>query len=208
MKRFIPAIVFLLVLSASLTAQQRPDALELYRQGQYDQAVKACLQELEDWDIGQNKLRMNSYSVLGWSYLRMGRYDEALSMARKARQESRYDSRIIEIQAEALYYLGQNTEALKLFEEYVSLPGTGDRVDLVYYFMGEIFIRLAEYHHAYIAFSTALHHNPQAARWWARLGYTSEQLKDTKGAETAYNKALELQPALEEARVGLERIGS
>ncbi len=205
MKRFI-GLFLLFVFSFSLSAQQLPDALELYRQRKYSQAEEVCLQELEEWDIDQTKRRMNSYTVLGWSYLSMGRYADALSMARKARQELRYDVRIIEIQAEALYYLGQNTEALKLFEEYVSLAATGNSIDDVYYYMGEIFFRLAEYHHADIAFSTALHHNPRVAGWWARLGYTREQLNDTKGAKVAYNKALELKPSLEEARVGLERI--
>ena len=84
----------------------------------------------------QAKLRMDSYTVLGWSYLRLGRYEDALSAARQARNEIRYDIRIIEIEAESLFYLGRNTESLALFEEYVSLSPTGERIDLVYYYMG------------------------------------------------------------------------
>jgi tetratricopeptide (TPR) repeat protein len=149
---------------------------------------------------------MDSYTVLGWSYLRLGQYENALTSARNARSEVRYDERIVEIEAEALFFLGRNLESLSLFEEYVSLSPTGQRIDLAYYYMGEIFLRLAEFRHADIAFSTALHHSPQVARWWARLGYAREQLADGDGAETAYSTALELQPSLEEARVGLERI--
>ncbi len=207
MKRIGMAGALFLVLVSFLAAQQRPDALELYRQGDFLKAVEVCQAELEEWGADQSKRRMNSYTVLGWSYLRLGRYADALAITRSARQEVRYDSRIIEIQGEALYYMGQNLKALELFEEYVSLNPTGDRIGSVYYFMGEIFVRLAEYRHADIAFSTALHHNPQAARWWARLGYAREQLGDDNAAGTAYRKALELQPALEEARVGLERMG-
>ena len=198
--------VCLLLAVVPLGAQQRPDALELYRAGQYAQAVDVCLQELQDRGTDQSKLRMDSFSVLGWSYLRLSQYENALTYARQARNEVRYDIRIVEIEAEALFYLGRNLEALTLFEEYVSLSPTGERIDTVYYFMGEIFLRLAEYRHADIAFSTALHHSPEIARWWARLGYTREQITNTEGAEQAYSRALELQPSLEEARVGLERV--
>jgi tetratricopeptide (TPR) repeat protein len=201
---FVAISLFFIVVP--LSAQQRPDALELYRGGQYAQAVDVCLQELQDRGSDQSKQRMDSFSVLGWSYLRLGQYENALTYARQARNEVRYDIRIVEIEAEALFYLGGNLEALTLFEEYVSLNPTGERIDTVYYFMGEIFLRLAEYRHADIAFSTALHHSPEIARWWTRLGYTREQITDTEGAEQAYARALELQPSLEEARVGLERV--
>ena len=209
---FSSPIVLILVLSilsvaSPLGAQVKPDALELYRQGHYAQAVQVCLQELEDRGADESKRRMDSYTVLGWSYLRLGEYENALKYAESARQEVRYDVRIIEIEAEALYSLGRNLEALKLFEEYVSLSPTGERIDSVYFYMGEIFLRLAEFRHADIAFSTALHHSPQIARWWARLGYAREQINDTAGAETAYSRALELKPSLEEAKVGLERVG-
>ena len=196
--------VFFIV--SPLGAQSKPDALELYRQGQYTQAVQVCLQELEDRGTDESKRRMDSYTVLGWSYLRLGEYENALKYSRQARNEVRYDIRIVEIEAETLYYLGRNLEALTLFEEYISLSPTGERIDSVYYFMGEIFLRLAEFNHADIAFSTALHHSPQIARWWARLGYAREQIGDNEGAETAYSKALELKPSLEEAKVGLERV--
>ncbi|MCK5736355.1 MAG: tetratricopeptide repeat protein [Spirochaetaceae bacterium] len=196
--------VFFIV--SPLGAQSKPDALELYRQGQYTQAVQVCLQELEDRGTDESKRRMDSYTVLGWSYLRLGEYENALKYSRQARNEVRYDIRIVEIEAETLYYLGRNLEALTLFEEYISLSPTGERIDSVYYFMGEIFLRLAEFNHADIAFSTALHHSPQIARWWARLGYAREQIGDNEGADTAYSKALELKPSLEEAKVGLERV--
>ncbi len=205
-KKNLMLLAVLVALGAGLGAQNRPDALELYRQGEFEQAVQVCLQELEERGSDQTRLRMNSYTVLGWSYIRLGQYQNALELSQEARKESRYDIRIIENEAEAMFYLGRNMEALSLFEEYVSLSPTGERIDVVYYFMGEIFLRLGEYRHADIAFATALHHSDEVARWWARLGYAREQLDDKTGAESAYGRALELQPSLEEARVGLERI--
>lgn len=203
--------IFLLLLSAcsfSLWAQKK-DALELYRQGDYSQAVDVCLQELKDLAPSQLGLRMNAYTVLGWSYIGLKQYNRALESATKARSESRYDIRIIEIAGEANYYLGRDNEALNLFEEYIALneDSPGDRIELVYYFMGEIFLRLSEFNHADIAFSTAVHYSPQSARWWARLGYAREQIPDSSAAQEAYSKALELQPSLEEAQAGLDRLG-
>jgi len=191
-------------LTGALHGQQ--DALELYREGRYAEAVEVCLEELERYGSEEFRRRMDAYSVLGWCYIRMGEYQNALSYAREARNEVRGDPRIIEIEAEALFYLGRNLESLALFEEYVSLNSTGNRIDVVYYFMGELFLRLAEFSRADIAFSTALYYSPQAARWWARLGYAKEQDLDVEGAARAYSRALELLPSLEEARVGLERI--
>ncbi len=203
---FLLLFLITVMVTSTLSAQARPDALELYRQGEFEQAIQVCLQELEERGSDQARLRMDSYTVLGWSYIRLAKYQDALDASRKARNEVRYDVRIIENEAEALFHLGRNLESLALFEEYVSLSPTGERIDIVYYYMGEIFLRLAEYRHADISFATALHHSPQVARWWARLGYAREQLTDLKGAETAYSKALEMQPSLEDARMGLERI--
>jgi len=193
-------------LAGTLYGQQKQDALELYREGRYAEAVSVCLEELELYEADEFRSRMDAYSVLGWSYIRMGEYQNALSYARVARNEVRGDPRIIEIEAEALYYLGRNLESLALFEEYISLNSAGNRIDVVYYFMGELFLRLAEFNRADIAFSTALYYSPRVARWWARLGYTKEQIQDTEGAAQAYARALELSPSLDAARIGLERI--
>jgi len=201
-----PIVLCLAGLAVNLHGQQRQDALELYREGEYAEAVRICLEELELYGADDSRNRMDSYSVLGWSYIRMGEYQNALNYARAARNEVRGDPRIIEIEAEALFYLGRNLESLALFEEYVSLNSTGNRIDVVYYFMGELFLRIAEFNRADIAFSTALYYSPQVASWWARLGYTKEQIQDTEGAAQAYTRALELLPSLEAARIGLERI--
>jgi tetratricopeptide (TPR) repeat protein len=170
MKRISLWFIIFVLIAAFLSAQEKPDALELYRQGQFAQAVQVCLQELQERGPDQPRRRMDSYTVLGWSYLRLGQYENALTSARNARNEVRYDERIVEIEAEALFFLGRNIESLSLFEEYVSLSPTGQRIDLAYYYMGEIFLRLTEFRHADIAFSTALHHSPQVARWWGASG--------------------------------------
>jgi tetratricopeptide (TPR) repeat protein len=195
-------VAALLVLTAaSVVAQDRPDALGLYRRGRFEEAVDVCLQELE-----AQPRSMDSYVVLGWSLLRLERYQDALGYAQQALAISRYDERIIEITGEAYFYLGRNTDALRAFEEYVVLAPTGDRIGLVYYFMGEIFVRLGEYNHADIALSTAVYHSPNTARWWLRLGYARETAEDYQWALAAYDRALELNANLVEASRGRDRV--
>jgi tetratricopeptide (TPR) repeat protein len=72
--------------------------------------------------------------------------------------------------------------------------------------MGEIFIRLGEYHHADIAFTTAVYHFPNSARWWSRLGYAREMAEDWKYSAEAYDKALQLNSSYTEAVRGLGRV--
>jgi len=196
-----PLLVLLFVVSASaLVAQDQPDALAMYRQGEYAKAVDICLAELES-----SPRNMNSYTVLGWSLIALRRYQEALDYARQGLEISRYDHRVVEIAAEAHFYLGNNQDALKYFEEYTVLAPTGDRIGIVYYFMGETFIRIGEYNHADIALSTAVYHSPNIARWWARLGYAREMAEDFQFAMEAYDQALKLNPSLSDALRGKER---
>ena len=201
MKINIYTAVMLLVFSAAVAfSQVKEDALVLYNQGNYKEAVKVCRGELET--MPKN---MDSYSVLTWSLLKLGKYETALEEAKKALKISRYDARIVEVMGEAYYHLGKNTEALKWFEEYTVLAPSGTRIDLAYYYMGEIFILLSEYNHADTSFTTAVHYSPNIAKWWSRLGYAREMAKDYTYAIEAYKKALSLKPSLTDAKRGLER---
>ena len=201
MRRILGSIsVFLLCAGMAFAQEDRPDALAMYHQGQYEKAVNVCLTELES-----SPRNMNSYTVLGWSLISLKRYQEALDYAMQGLKVSRYDHRVVEIAAEANFYLGNNIDSLKYFEEYTVLAPTGDRIGLAYYFMGEIFIRIGEYNHADIAFSTAVYHRPNIARWWARLGYAREMAEDYVFAMDAYDQALKLNPSLSDALRGKDR---
>ncbi len=201
MKNRVFLTTVILIISMFVFGQERPDALLLYQNGDYKEAIGICNSELE-----LRPGNMDSYSVLGWSLIKLGRYQEALENSKEGLKISRYDARIVEIIGEANFYLGKNPEALKWFEEYVVLAPTGGRIDTVYFFMGELFIRMGEYNHADIAFTTAVFHTPNIARWWARLGYAREMAKDYTYSIEAYNKALDLAPSFPDAKRGKERV--
>jgi predicted Zn-dependent protease len=188
-------------MAVSVFAQTQPDALREYRAGNYERAVQICLNELD-----ANSANLESHVVICWSLIRLNRYDEALRYARSGRNISRYDARITEILGEITFYQGRNNEALQYFQEYVSLSPEGQRIDMVYYYMGEIYIRQGKFRHADIALSTAVHWMPGNAAWWARLAYARENAGDLPEALAAYERALFLNSQLIDARRGMERV--
>jgi len=200
---FLRSLCFILFFfSASIVtvAQTRRDALLEYRQGNYAAAVEICTAE-----IAEAPTNMDSYAVLCWSLVALGKHDEAANFAVQARSINRYDPRIVEVLGEARFHQGRNEEALKLFQEYVTLAPEGGRIDVAYYFMGEIYVRLGRYRHADIALSTAVRHAPGNAKWWTRLGYAREKANDVRYAVGAYEKALGIDPQSVDAQRGLER---
>lgn len=201
MKRKLFFFLIIFTAAVALGAQTRPDALKEYRAGNFERAVEICRLE-----INESPGNMDSHTVLGWSLLKLGRLQEALEAGMAGLEQSRHDIRVIEIVAEAHYFLGNNLEALKYFEEYCVLAPTGDRIELVYFYMGEVFIRMGEYNHADIAFTTAVYHSSNTAKWWARLGYAREMAEDYKYALEAYEKALQLNASITEAVRGRERV--
>jgi len=194
-------ILFFLFLSSIYSQTRTPDALAEYRIGNFERSVQICRNE-----IAANPNNLESHVVICWSLIRLNRFDEAMRYARAGRALSRFDVRITEILGEIHYYQGRNDEALQFFQEYANAAPEGQRIDQVYYFMGEIFIRQGKFRHADIALSTAVHWQPGNAAWWGRLGYTRENAGDLSGAVEAYERALTLNSRLADAQRGLERI--
>jgi len=192
---------FLLFSLGMLFAQTGPDALLEYRNNNFERAVEICKSE-----IAANSYNLESYVVICWSLIRLGRYNEALDYARTGRNINRYDVRIMEALGEICYYLGRNNEALQYFQEYINMAPEGARIETVYYFLGEIYIRLGRFRHADIALSTAVYRFPGNAVWWTRLAYAQENAGDLYEAAASYERALSLNSQLNDARRGLERV--
>jgi Flp pilus assembly protein TadD len=193
--------VFLLFMTLDVYAQNRTDGLVEYRAGNYERAIQICRDE-----ISVNPNNLESHVVICWSLLRLNRYDEALRFARAGRSIHRFDVRIIEILGEIHYYQGLNNEALQYFQEYISLVPEGQRIENIYYYMGEIFIRQGKFRHADIALTTAVHWMPGNAAWWVRLAYSRENAGDLSSALEAYERSLSLNSQLADAQRGLDRI--
>jgi tetratricopeptide (TPR) repeat protein len=197
-----PAILLIMLTLSTHTAfSQTRDALAEYAAGNYEAAVNICNAEL-----AANPANLESFVVLSWSLVKLNRFEEARTAAVEGRKVSYYDSRLVEILGEISYYQGRNSDSLRFFQEYLNLAPEGQRVDLAYYYIGEIFIRTGRYRHADISFSTALHYVPGNADWWTRLGYAREIAGELTQAVDAYQKALTLNARHTEARRGLDRV--
>lgn len=208
MKKKLLILTALFTLSSFLFAQQKEDALVLYRNGNYARAIQICEQELVTYANSPSRLT-DSYCVLCWSLVRNRQYSEAEQRAVEARKVNSTDVRLIEIQAEAKFYLGKNTAALELFQNYIATaPATAARIGNAYYYMGEIYVRQAKYQHADIAFTTSVHTEPTVDYWWMRCGYAREMAGSYQTALDAYTKSLELNPSLSDAARGKERCQS
>lgn len=196
-------LLVLLSLSPSLFGQQQ-DIFALYSQRNYREAIAACERQ-----IRANPSNMDAYVVLCWSLVQLNQYAEAERRATQARQINRYEHRIIEILAEAKFYLGKNTESLALFEEFLSLvPDSALRVGNAFYFMGEIYLRQGRYEHADIALTAATRLEPTLHYWWMRLGYAREMTQSYQASAAAYDRAITLEPLNTAARQGRQRIQS
>jgi tetratricopeptide (TPR) repeat protein len=201
-KAAIAALALAVLSTAFSRAQDNPDALRLYVDGRYDEARRACLSE-----IASSPANVDSYIVLSWSLLALKRYADAENYALKG-YAIRRDSRLTETLGETAYFLGRNDAALRNFQNYVSAVSEGGRVGFAYYYMGEIYLRLGRFGHADIAFSTALQYTSGSAKWWARLGYAREKYGDAVHALEAYKKALSIDPRLQDASDGSERVSA
>ena len=193
--------IFLIYHIPALFAQTRLDALVLYRNGKYTEAITVCHAEIK-----QQPKNLDSYVVLTWSLLAIGQNQEAIPWIIQGRNISRYDPRLIESHALALYRLGNNYESLHLFEDYIAYAPNGTKLGEVYYYIGEIYLRLGQYRHADIAFSTAVQLDKLNSRWWTNLGYAREQAREYRSALQAYNAALRLNKNLTDAQKGYERV--
>ena len=195
-------ILTILFSFGSVFAQSKPDALVLYRQGNYVEAIKICEQE-----ITSNPRNIDSYCVLCWSLVRNRQYAEGEMRANEARKLAPADVRLMEILAEAKYYQGKNNEALEMFRTYIaSAPANAARIGNAYYYMGEIYIRQGKYQHADISMTTAVYTEPLVDIWWTRCGYAREMAGNYATALEAYNKAIELKASNADAARGKERV--
>jgi tetratricopeptide (TPR) repeat protein len=214
MKRYTFLIALIFVALASVVAQDKPDALNLYRKGRdmenigrvedaktvYLEAIEVCKQDLLD-----NPKNMDAYTIYGWSLVRLGKYQDSVNICIEALKGST-DSRITETLGESYFYLGNYKDSLKQMEKYIDASPKGERISTAYFFVGEIYRLTKEFHHAEISYSMAVFLEPSISLWWYRLGTIRETLADKPRALEAYQRALKLRPDFKEAQEGASRV--
>ncbi len=202
-RSYIPALCLLISLAgvSGISAQEDRDALVEYRRGNYQTAVEITTEEIQD-----NPNRLDAYVVLGWSLLALNRPEEARERAERALRLNRRDARVLHILGESHYRLENYEQAIQYLQEYIAVNPQGSLRAQVYFFLGDIFYRIGEYHHADIALTAAVTYSDLVPRWWALLGQAREEAGNLQQARVAYEQALELQPDFSEAQNGLDRL--
>lgn len=199
------AVFLLIAQAAALPAQTGAalpgsEILKLTTAGKHEEArAKAAARLLVVKDD------IDAFVSLSWSLVALRRYTEAETWALRG-YGIRKDPRLAQAIGEASYYLGKNNTALAMLQEYIASYPEGPRAGLSFYLCGELYLRMARFMHADIAFSAAVQHNPNNPSWWARLGWARENARKLLQALGAYEKALTLNPNLVDAIEGKKRI--
>jgi len=198
----------------TLFAQNNRDPLWNYRTGRdlenrnrmseaeyyYNETVRICTEE-----ISRNVATKDTYTVLTWALQRQRRYRDVITWGERGLRLYADEYRIVETMGEAYFYLNDLDESLRFMQRFTNSVPQGERTSVAYFFIGEIYRYKRQFRHADIAYSTAVRLEPYAALWWYRLGSVREAMGDFAQAADAYEKALSINPAYQEAENGLAR---
>lgn len=221
--RIFPGIItvlFLLAFPFQLKAQtpggaQPRSALENYRQGRdlegrnrmndaniyYNEAIRICNDE-----VSRNAATRDTFTVMTWTLQRQQKYADVISWGERGLRAFPSEFRIVEIMGEAYFYLNNFGRSLAFMQRYTNAQPQGERAGVAFFFIGEIYRLTQKYHHADIAYTTALQIEAGSALWWYRLASVREQVGDKRPAIEAYQQALRFNPNYREARDAIARL--
>jgi len=197
------------------TGTQPTNAMQNYRQGRdfeaqnrvseanahYNEAVRICLEE-----VSRNAATRDTYTVMTWTLQRQRKYTDVITWGERGLRIYSDEYRIVETMGEAFFYIGNYERSLFYMQRYTNALPEGERAATAFFFIGEIYRLAQKYHHADIAYTTALRIEPSIALWWYRLATVREQVGDRRPAIEAYQQSLRLNPNYGEAREGLARL--
>jgi tetratricopeptide (TPR) repeat protein len=169
----------------------------------YNEAIRICQSE-----VSRNAANRETYAVITWTLQRQRKYADVITWGERGLRLYTDEYRIMETMGEAYFYLDDYDRSLSFMQRYANALPQGERVSVAYFFIGEIFRLRQQYRHADIAYTTAVRFEPGLALWWYRLATVRESAGDAATAVEAYERALRLDPAYQEASAGLARLRS
>jgi len=222
MRRLFGIFIYFLLVVFTAEAQtpggastQSLNAMQNYRRGRdfeaqnraneanthYNEAIRICLDE-----VSRNAANRDTYTVMTWTLQRQRKYTDVVTWGERGLRIYSDEYRIVETMGEAFFYLGNYERSLFYMQRYTNALPEGERASVAFFFIGEIYRLAQKYHHADIAYTTALRIEPGIALWWYRLATVREQIGDRRPAIDAYQQSLRLNPNYNEARDGLARL--
>ena len=205
----------ILFLLPPVFAQNNTDALTTYRNGRdmesrnfmneaeflYDAVIRIC-----NYEISRNVATADTYTALTWTLQRQRKYADVISWGERGLALFANEYRIVEVMGEAYFYLENHDQSLKFMQRFTNSVPRGERSAIAYFFIGEIYRLRKQYHHADVAYSTALQLDPGVALWWYRMGLVREAAGESSLAISAFEQAVKYNPNYREANDGLARL--
>ena len=180
----------------NLESQNLMREAEIY----YHESIRIATDE-----IARNNATRDSYTALTWSLRRLERHADVIMWGERGLMFFTDEYRIVETMGESYFYLNDFDESLRYMQRYVNAVPQGGRASVAYFFKGEIYRFRRNFHHADIAYSTAVRLYPGQALWWFRLATVREAAGDFENAVLAYEEVLRLNPNHQAASSGLAR---
>jgi tetratricopeptide (TPR) repeat protein len=180
-----------------LEARNRLAEADVY----YNEAIRICQSE-----VSRNAVNRDTYAVITWALQRQRKYADVITWGERGLLLYADEYRIMETMGEAYFYLDDYDRSLSFMQRYTNALPQGERVSRAFFFIGEIFRLRQQYRHADIAYTTAVRFEPGLALWWYRLATVRESAGDITAAIEAYERALRLDPAYQDASAGLARL--
>lgn len=181
-------LIFLFPLSI-LLAQNSGDALGLYREGLYKEAIEQTTRELRN-----NTRNMDARAIQAWSLISLKKYEEAEKLSLESLNINSQDARLVETLGEAYFYQNKLDPALQEFSKYIELSPQGARIGKVYSFMGDIFFKQKKFFESELAYTVATTDIPNSFSLWLKVGESRLAIKNDEGARIAFEKVLEIYP--------------
>ena len=169
----------------------------------YNEAIRQSLET-----VNRNAATGETYTVITWTMRRQGRYAEVITWGDRGLRIFPNEHRIVQIMGEAYFYLNDFERSLSFMQRYTNAMPQGERASVAYFFIGEIYRITRRFHHADIAYTTAVRFEPNLALWWYRLGSVREAVGDREPAREAYQQALRINPNHQASRNGIARLAA
>ncbi|WNZ73669.1 tetratricopeptide repeat protein [Borreliella garinii] len=207
MKFFFLLQITLILLSNSILLfgqsqlKEKEDSLLLYREGKFKEAISNTLEE-----IRLNPNNLDARTILIWSLIAIGEYKRAEKEAVVGLGIKKYDIRIIQALGEAYFFQKNYENALKYFQEYISLDSKGARIIKVYNLIADSFYELKRYNEADFAYEHALRFAPNNQNLLIKLARSRINANNKILAEEALIKLLTISPNNLEAKNLLEEL--
>ncbi len=176
---------------------------ELYLEGKYFESIKALEKEKKSYPE-----RTNIYVIEGWDYKYLNNFIEMERISLEGLKMDSEDSRITINLAEAYYFQNKYSQAIPVFEKYLSKRyNINDQaIQKIYFYLGDCYYNIKYYRKADIALCTAYYFIKNDVQIILKLALVNENLANKDKSIELLKKVLTMEPENKIAKEILTRL--